>query len=68
MSDPVYEISDDGIYTPNGEDDYDLEPIPNSWVDEKGTRHAVIWDKSWDLELRVENINGKWQLREVSVF
>lgn len=39
--------------------------IPNSWVDESGIRHAVVWNL--DEEIRYTLINGHVLLKE-SVF
>jgi len=54
------------------DDDYDspFEPeantpdglIPNSWVGDDGTRHAVIWTTGLPIYMRLKQVNGKWKL------
>lgn len=48
-TDDLHFEGDGGVrWIPNGPDDYDIEPIdaiPNSWVDDSGVRHAVIFDQ-----------------------
>ena len=40
-----------------------LEPIiPNSWVDEQGIRHAVIWEAGLPERMRIKKENDKWVL------
>jgi len=42
--------------------------IPDSWVDEKGIRHCVIWDLSYPDHCRVIKVNDKWELVENAPF
>ena len=46
----------------------DMEQIPDSWVDEKGIRHCVIWDQSYPDYCRVIKVNDKWELIENAPF
>lgn len=46
----------------------DFEAEPNSYLDEQGIRHAVVWDESYPVYARLEKINGYWQLVEKAPF
>lgn len=39
-------------------------PIPNSWVDEAGIRHAVVWEAGLDEYMRLEKVDGQWILTD----
>lgn len=41
-------LTDDGLLmAANGEDDYDIvDYIPDSYLDDYGIRHAIVWDHS----------------------
>ena len=46
-----------------------LEPvIPNSWVGEDGTRHAVIIEPLMPEYLRLKKVRGKWELIPTAPF
>ena len=36
--------------------------VPDSWVDDKGIRHAVIWETGKTEYMRLEKKNNKWEL------
>jgi hypothetical protein len=36
--------------------------IPDSWVDDAGIRHAVIWDLSDKQTMRIELRDGSWEI------
>ena len=37
--------------------------IPDSWVDDTGIRHAVIWDVGGDTNyMRIELRDGSWEI------
>ena len=48
--------------------DDELEYIPDSWVDEEGVRHAVIWEPGLPEYMRLEKVNGEWELIEMAPF
>lgn len=41
-------LTDDGLLmSPDGEDDYNIvDYIPDSYLDDSGVRHAIVWDHS----------------------
>ena len=45
-------------------DDLDQSPdyIPNSWLDDGGIRHAVIFEPGLPEYMRLEKVNGRWEL------
>lgn len=46
----------------------DPQYIPDSWVDDNGIRHAVVWTDSMPDYMRLKKINGKWVLNEQAPF
>lgn len=56
-----------GKYT-NDELEIDIDYIPDSWLDDNGVRHAVIWGEGLPEYMRLEKIDGQWVLNEEAPF
>jgi hypothetical protein len=43
-------------------------PIPNSWVDDEGTRHANVWETTLDQSMRIVKKGSDWVIIDTGVF
>lgn len=46
-----------------------MEPsTPNSWVDDSGVRHAVVWNSTIDTNMRIQKQGKDWIIIDTGVF